>query len=304
MDVRRAIRILEGAYRDQAVGGIKATPPLRLMNRGIRGVAGALTLQNRIGMRLGVTTTGPGGEPLALLYELDSGKLLSIMGYPYGILRVSATVGLALEHLAPPDAKTVALIGSGRLAPCAIEAATAVLPVETVRVYSRSPERREGFARKATERFGVSVRAVPSPHEAIDGADIVLVSTNSPVPTLLGEWLRPGLSVFGFGRPNEFDDEVYLKSKLIVVSCKVHELDYYDKKLDQPLIRLSGERKIEWDKVAELGEVVAGKVQVDLGSDGIITFRESQGGYSDVALAVWAYEEALKRGLGKTAEFD
>ena len=41
-------------------------------------------------------------------------------------------------------------------------------------------------------------------------AEIVLVSTNSPVAALLGQWLRPGLSVFGVGRPNEFDDDVYL----------------------------------------------------------------------------------------------
>jgi len=300
MDVQQAIQILERTYNDQAEGGIKATPPLRLMERGIRGVAGGLTLQNRIGMRLGVT----GGEPLAILFELDSGKLLSIMGYPFSVLRVSATVGLALERMAKPEAKSVALIGSGRLAPCAIEAAVAVRPIETVRVYSRSPQRREAFSRQAARRFGVWVEAVSSPQEAIDRADIVMVSTNSPVPTLLGKWLRPSISVFGFGRPNEFDDEVYLRSRLIVVSSKVHELGYYDKALDKPLIRLSSEGRIDWEKVAELGQVVSGSVQVDPGSDDIVTFRESQGGYSDVALAVWAYEEAIKKGLGRPIDLD
>ena len=150
----------------------------------------------------------------------------------------------------------------------------------------------------------MSVEAVASPQQAIDGADIVMVSTNSPVPTLLGKWLRPGLSVFGIGRPNEFDDEVYLRSRLIVVSSKVHELDYYDKALDKPLIRLSGEGKIDWEKVAELGQVVAGEVQANPGSNDIGVFRESQGGYSDVALATWAYEEAIKKGLGETMDFE
>ena len=100
-------------------------------------MAGALTIQNVIGLRIGVT----GGEPLALLFELDSGRLLTIMGFPFSLLRISATVGLALERMAKPDAKSVALIGSGRLAPCLIEAAVAVRPIETFRVYSRSPER-------------------------------------------------------------------------------------------------------------------------------------------------------------------
>jgi ornithine cyclodeaminase len=133
---------------------------------------------------------------------------------------------------------------------------------------------------------------------------MVMVSTNSPAPALLGRWLRPGLSVFGIGRPNEFDDEVYLRSRLIVVSSKVHELGYYDTVLDQPLIRLSKEGKIAWGKVAELGQIVSGEVQANPGSDDIVVFRESQGGYSDVALATWVYEEALKKGLGTPIDLD
>jgi len=131
VDLQQAIRVLQRTYMEQAKGGIRATPPLRLMERGIRGVAGGLTLQNKIGMRLSVT----GGQPLALLFELDSGRLLTIMGFPFGLLRISATVGLALECLTKKNVRSVALIGSGRLAPCLIEAAVAVRPIETVRVY-------------------------------------------------------------------------------------------------------------------------------------------------------------------------
>ena len=31
----------------------------------------------------------------------------------------------------------------------------------------------------------------------------------------------------------------------------------------------------------------------------VIVFRDSQGGYGDLALAAWAYEEARSRGLGQ-----
>lgn len=245
-----------------------------------------------------------GGEPLALLFELDSGRLLAIMGFPFGLLRISATVGLALERLAKKNVRSVALIGSGRLAPCLMEAAIALRSVEKVSVYSRSPQRREAFSKQAARRFGVAVEAVSSPQEAIERAEIVMVSTNSPAPALLGNWLRPGLSVFGIGRPNEFDDKVYLRSTLTVVSSKVHELGYYDTVLDQPLIRLSKEGKIAWAQVAELGQIVSGEVRANPGSDDIVVFRESQGGYSDVALAAWVYGEALKEGLGTPIDLD
>ena len=180
-----------------------------------------------------------------------------------------------------------------------LEAAVTVRPITRVFVYSRNPKNRESFAQKASEKLKLSITAVASPQEAIDEAEIVLVSTNSPVAALLGQWLRPGLSVFGVGRPNEFDDAVYLRADLISVTSKTHELGYYDKQLDQPLIRLSQEGKIAWDKVVEFGDVVSGKFAPPDSAGSIIVFRDSQGGYGDLALATWAHDEARKRGLGK-----
>ena len=127
----------------------------------------------------------------------------------------------------------------------------------------------------------------------------MLVSTNSLSAALLGKWLRPGLSIFGVGRPNEFDDDVYLRSNLICVTSKTHELGYYDTKLDQPLIRLAQQGKVTWDDVAEFGDLLAGKVLVPDASKGVIVFRDSQGGYGDMALAAWVYEKARSMGLGQ-----
>lgn len=138
-----------------------------------------------------------------------------------------------------------------------------------------------------------------SAEAAIEQAEFVLVSTNSPTAALRGEWLRPGLTVFGIGRPNEFDDQVYLRGNLICVTSKTHELDYYDRQLDQPLIRLSQQGTIAWDGVAEFGDIVSGKVSVPELALSLIIFRDSQGGYGDLALAAWAYEEARRRGLGQ-----
>jgi alanine dehydrogenase len=166
-------------------------------------------------------------------------------------------------------------------------------------VYSRNPKNRESFARKASEKLKLPVAAVDSLQAAIDQTEIVLVSTNSPVAALLGQWLRPGLSVFGVGRPNEFDDDVYLRADLISVTSKTHELGYYDTKLDQPLIRLIQQGRVSWDSVAEFGDLLTGKVPVPDASRSIIVFRDSQGGYGDLALAAWAYEEARRRGLGQ-----
>ncbi len=300
LDPPQAMRVLDQTFRQQADGKVLQVPPLRFMNRGMRMVVGGLEAQDKNGLRVSVT----GGGSLALLFEMSSGNLLALMGYPFSNLRISATLGLAIDRLSHADAKTIALIGSGRLAMPILEPALAVRPIERVMVYSRSAENRENFARKATEKLKVSVTAVSSPEQAIAAADFVLVSTNSPGAAILGEWLRPGLAIFGVGRPNEFNDEVYLRASLISVTSKTHELGYYDTKLDQPLIRLAQCGKVSWDTVVEFGDIVAGKVPVPDLSTSLIVFRDSQGGYGDLALAAWVYEEARRRGLGQQISTD
>jgi ornithine cyclodeaminase len=295
LDLRQAIQVLEQTFREQADGKVKQVPPLRFMNRAMRMVVGGLEAQNKNGFRVSVT----GGESIALLFEISSGDLLALMAYPFSNLRISATVGLAIDRLSSPDAKSIALIGSGRLAMPILEPAIAVRSIARVFVYSRSQESREAFARKASEKLKLPVASVANPQQAIDEAEIVLVSTNSPAAALLGQWLRPGLSVFGVGRPNEFDDDVYLRANLICVTSKTHELGYYDKKLDQPLIRLAQQGRVSWDGVAEFGDLLAGKVAAPDTAGSIIVFRDSQGGYGDLALAAWAYNEARSRGLGQ-----
>ena len=295
LDLRQAMAVLEQTFREQAAGQVKQVAPLRFMNRGMRMVVGGLEAQNKNGLRVSVT----GGEALALLFEISSGKLLALMGYPFSNLRISATVGLAIDRFADPKAKTVAMIGSGRLAFAVLDPACALRPIERVLVYSRSAENREEFARQARDRLRVDVVAVESAAQAIEQADFVTVSTNSPAAALLGQWLRPGLAVFGIGRPNEFDDDVYLEANLVSVTSKTHELNYYDTKLDQPLIRLSQQGKLSWDGVAEFCDIVTGKVAVPDLPRSLIIFRDSQGGYGDLTLAAYAYEEAKRRGLGQ-----
>lgn len=295
LDLKSAMTVLEKTFREQSDGKVGQVAPLRLMNRGMRMVVGALEAQDKTGFRVSVT----GGEAMALLFGIRSGDLLALMGYPFSNLRISATVGLAIDRFADPKARAAAMIGSGRLALSALTPAVAARSLERVLVYSRSAEKREAFGRQASEQLEIPVQAVASAEQAIDGADFVLVSTNSPAAALLGRWLRPGLAIFGIGRPNEFDDEVYLRAGLICVTSKTHELGYYDKRLDQPLIRLSRAGTISWDSVVELGDIIAGKAAPPDRSKSVIVFRDSQGGYGDLALAAWAYEEARKRGLGR-----
>jgi ornithine cyclodeaminase/alanine dehydrogenase-like protein (mu-crystallin family) len=79
LDLKQAMRVLELTFHEQSAGKVKQVAPLRFMDRGMRLVVGGLEAQNKNGLRVSVT----GGESTALLFEISSGDLISVMGYPF-----------------------------------------------------------------------------------------------------------------------------------------------------------------------------------------------------------------------------
>ncbi|MGH7873708.1 MAG: hypothetical protein ACREQO_16010, partial [Candidatus Binatia bacterium] len=75
-----------------------------------------------------------------------------------------------------------------------------------------------------------------------------------------------------------------------------------DRSAALPLVELTAEGKLSWSRIQELGELVTGQVPGRGDKNEINIFRESQGGYGDMAFAAWLYEEAKRRGLGTQME--
>ena len=95
-----------------------------------------------------------------------------------GQIRTGAASGYATDLLANPEADTLGVIGSGFQARTQLEAIRAVRPIKTVRVWSRSEEKRRKFAEEC------SAIAVETAEEAVRGAQIVVTATNSTEPVL------------------------------------------------------------------------------------------------------------------------
>ncbi len=104
------------------------------------------------------------------------------------------------------------------------------------------------------------------------------------------------------GKPTELSRGLHLKADRIVVGSQEQERNYGDRSAALPLVELTAEGKLSWSRIPELGEVIAGQVPGRGSKDEINIFRESQGGYGDMAFAAWLYEEAKRRGLGKQME--
>ena len=144
------------------------------------------------------------GEPLVTM----DGRLITE-------LRTAAVSAIAADLLAPPDAATLAILGSGVQARSHLEALRKVSQFPEVRVWSRTPDHAARFAQET------GARAVPSAEAAVRAAAVIVTVTSSPTPILRGAWLKPRAVVIAVGAVGstlrELDDEA-MQGTLVVES--------------------------------------------------------------------------------------
>jgi ornithine cyclodeaminase/alanine dehydrogenase-like protein (mu-crystallin family) len=306
LSLSKAIELTEDAFRQQASGQVVTHTPYHISVGGrgaLRVVSGALLGSKRVGVRLGASSgLGGGGRMYAALFDTESGELLSFMGFPFGTLRTAAHVGLAAKYMAREDAQRLGLFGVGRNALGILKALASVRPIKEISVSSRDPERRKKFCAEAAQELGMRVQGVDNPEQAVRGMDVVLTATNSLTPIFPEDWVEPGTHVSSMGKPTELSHGLHLKANRIVVGSQEQERNYSNSSVALPLVELSAEGKLSWSRIPELGELISGRVPGRENREEINIFRESQGGYGDIAFATWIYEEALRRKLGRKLE--
>ncbi len=317
-----AIEVIEAVAREEVAGTTvhmapfggaharpRGLPPARSSSPGarsggvLRAVGGGAFGLGRIGIRAG---------GVSLVFDTDGQALLAIVGSGFSNLRLAASVALAACHLAPPEGRSVGLLGSGRLALPLLEGLCSVRPIERVAVYSPTPEHREAFARRATTALGVPTMAVDRAEEAVGGADIVAVATSSPKPVVTADQIASVAHVVSVGEPHELDASIYVRASKIVASSRQLELELINpsgqhaaqrRGLDPvPLWQLLEQGRLTEEDIVELGEVIAGE-DAEPGGSGITVFLESQGGAGDIALANLAYKRAEALGRGFEFQF-
>ena len=237
------------------------------------------------------------------VYDAASGELLCYtQANRLGQLRTGATTGLAVKHLANPDAATVSIIGTGYQAPTQLEAVCKVRNIKEIRAYSRTPERREAFAAAMTDALGLPVKAVDSSAAAAAGSDIVICIAATMEPVLAGENLKPGATIIGAGpttwRAREVEDSVLTRAdKLFVDTAEQAPLEVGD------LAAAVDRGILQWSQLLELRQVVAGLVTGRDNPQQIIYAKLMGSGVADVAAAKLAYDRAKIMGLGMEMEW-
>ena len=164
---------------------------------------------------------------LVFLFSSETGALLAI--FPDGAmqrLRVGAANGIALQHLARDDARTLAIIGSGWQAGGQLMAALSCRPFERVRVFSPRAQSRDAFVAEAKALHpALRIESVDSADKCVEGADVIMASTSSMVRVLEPAWLKPGVHVSCI-KAQEVDQELLDGCSQVVVHVTAQPKQY------------------------------------------------------------------------------
>jgi ornithine cyclodeaminase len=226
------------------------------------------------------------GEPIAIL---DATAITAI--------RTAAASGLATQVLAREDAGDLAIIGTGTQARTHLQAMACVRALRRVRVYSRSRENGERFAREHAALSPVAIEVMASAEAAVRGADLICTTTSSREPVVKGAWLRAGAHVNAVGAcfpaSRELDTDAVQRARLYTdcrESC-VNEAGDYRLPLAEGTIS-------ESHLLGELGDVLTAKVAGRVSSDDITVYESLGIALEDLAAAHFIHSRAKETGAG------
>ncbi len=231
------------------------------------------------------------GQPLALL---EGGTLTAI--------RTGAGSGAATDLLARPNARVVAIIGSGVQARTQLEAVCTVRDIEEVRVYSLDAEHARTFAQEMAGQGPIPnvIEVVDSPAVAVRGADIICTATTSSAPVFPGDMLSEGAHINAVGSfrsdMQEVDVTTILRSLVVVDSREAVMAEAGD------LLKPMATGEIDANHIyAELGEIVNGTRPGRTSPEQITYFKSVGVAVQDAVAASLALKNAEEQQLGIVA---
>lgn len=238
-------------------------------------------------------TALPTHQAVVVVFDAATGAPAALLdGTSITAARTAAGSALSVELLARPDARVLALLGTGVQARSHAAAVTRVRRFGEVRVAGRHRAKAEALAAELAGELGVEVAAAGGWAEACDGADVVCATTHSPDPVVRREHLAAGVHVtsVGYNVAGREVDARTVADATVVVESRAAAL------APPPAgaTELAGGVEVH----AEIGEIVAG-TRPGRTSDAEITLYKSVGvAAQDVAAAALVLAAARAAGAG------
>ncbi|RWG50453.1 MAG: ornithine cyclodeaminase family protein [Mesorhizobium sp.] len=230
----------------------------------------------------------PGLTSTYILYDAVTGQQLCLMdGNVITSRRTAATAALGARLLAREDARSLLVIGAGRVGSLIPDAYRAVRPIEKVSVWDIQPEAAQKLVRSLNER-GIIAEVVRDLETAIAATDIVTAATLATEPVIKGKCIRKGTHIDLIGaftpRMRESDDAALAMSRAFVDTDEaLHEAG----DLVQPI---EGGVVSKEHILGTLADLAHGKLKGRTTADEITYFKAVGSGLADLVAARMVYK--------------
>ena len=238
-----------------------------------------------------------------VLFDRLSGDILAVLhAGEITAIRTAAASAAATDVLALPDARRVAILGTGEQARSHALAMTRVRPVSQLLIWGRSPERSRALAERLRGELDIQVETAASVEAATVGAQIICAATAAASPILESRWVEDGthINLVGSSRagPREIDDDLVLRGRFIA-DHREGVLRQGAEFLHAKAAGLVGDEHV----VAEIGQVMAGERPGRTSATEVTLYKSLGAIVQDLVAGWFVYQAALKQNLGSNVPF-
>jgi len=198
----------------------------------------------------------PPVQGIVLLADDESGIPLAVIDGTLLTAWRTACASIASIRYMGGFTDNLVIIGAGFQARYHLRVAARVINIRRVIIYSRTKARALDLARLA-ESLGLDHVVADSSEDAVRLGDVIIASTSSTTPVVMGRALREGTHVVSIGahEPNtrELDDDVIKRARVIAVDSRegaMNETGDIIEPIKKGILRP--------DDLVELGEIVLG----------------------------------------------
>lgn len=301
------MRMIEQAFSDYISNKSFAFPVIReniKKHGGIFGIkSGYLEEQDVLGFKAGGFWSNnknvglPNHQSAIMLFNPATGQPCAIVAANFVTqIRTAAIGAIGCKYLARKESRVLAVIGTGQQGRNQLEAALKVLPnIAEIYLCDSIFPAAEALARDIAH-YPQKIVIATGPEQACRRADIIITATSSFKAIVMAEWVKPGTHINAIGTDTrgkqELDPKIFAHATIIVDDmdqcCYLGECQHA---VDAGIISRES-------IYAKLGEITNGTKKGRRASEEITVFDTTGVAIQDLATAGYAYEEAMKKGIG------
>ena len=211
--------------------------------------------------------------------------------------RTGAQTAVALKYLHKDKSIRMGLYGAGMQGHTQTMAICEFFDIEEIRVYDINRQAAKTFAENMQKYVKGEIKIADTPKDAARGDAIVCV-TQSREKFVKNDWVRPGTILFPMGSYQECENEFIINADKIIV-------DHVEQCLHRGALKELAETEAigENDIYATIGEIAAGKKQVEISKNERVLCIPIGTGAMDVAIATIVLERATEKNIGESFAF-